>query len=737
MNEALTVRLRQGWLARNMGMILAVLALTCATLTFALITRAGGTGNVKPSTILTALVIDIVFLATLAGIIGARIWALWAALRRGLAGSRMQKRIIVLFSTVTIVPAAIVSIFSALFFNVGIQAWFNERVSTAVTESLAVAEAYLSEHKENIRADILAMANDLNREIDLTRSNPAMFNQIVSAQSVARSLAEAVVIQHNRVIAQGPLSFALALEQIPPEAAVRAARGEVAFLASDPDKVRAMVRLGGDSDSYLIVGRLVDSRVIDHMKKTQGAVNEYGRLRQQLANLQLIFSVVFVALVLLLLLAAVWYGMYFASKLVAPVSRLAAAAERVRGGDFSVKVTTGPGNDEIGTLERAFNRMTEQLSAQRSELMQANRALDERRRFIEAVLAGVSAGIVALDADKSISLTNRTAANILRQGKNASLQGKAIHEALPGIAELLTAAESNPGDEQQTTLTITREGRQITLHVRVAVEKAGDHVEGYIVTFDDITLLVSAQRNAAWADVARRVAHEIKNPLTPIQLAAERLKKKYLSMVGDDAEAFAKYTDTISRHVSDIGKMVDEFVSFARMPTPVFRGEDLGAMIKKSIFSQQCAYPEISYVTHLPSTPLMLLCDERQISQALLNLLKNASESIESRLKNAPAGTAAPGKIVITLDTRGDAPFIEIRDNGTGFPPDQIARMLDPYVSTRGRGSGLGLAIVKKIMEDHKASLQLVNHPEGGACVTLSFSAESAINTTLVSSEIA
>lgn len=715
------------WVRRNIAFILAIAAIVFTIITYSVITGSNSPLGLKPKRVITFLVIDVAILALLIGIVGARIFSLWTALRMGSAGSRLQKRIVVLFSIVTITPTIIVSVFSALFFNIGIQTWFNERVQTAVEESLAVAEAYLSEHKENIRGDAIAMANDLNQVSHLAITDPVEFNRIVETQSALRVLTESIVFRGNRIIAQGRLSFALAFEHIPQELLDRASKGEAVIMTSEDDKVRALVRLESLEDTYLLVGRLVDSKVLNHMEHAQGAVSEYNTLESQLDRLQKMFTVVFITLALLLLMASIWYGMVFASRLTTPISNLVVAAERVRGGDFSARVSDMQQNDEIGSLSRAFNRMTEQLDAQRGELIQANRRLDERRRFSEAILFGVSAGVIAIDRDKRITLANRSSAAILNKIDITVVPETSITDIIPGIQELLLAAEHLPGDVAQNTLTLNNNGKAITLHVRVTVEQLGEEIEGFIVTFDDITLLIAAQRNAAWADVARRVAHEIKNPLTPIQLSAERLKRKYLKYITEDQDSFVKYTDTIAKHVGDIGKMVEEFVSFARMPTPKFASEDIGAIVKKAVFSTRMYNASVDYETHVPDEPVMLYCDERQITQVMTNLLKNAGEAIETRLVSMP-DRQEKGRIRVSLKCADNKVQVVIEDNGTGFPQGEIHQMMEPYVTTRAKGTGLGLAIVKKIVEDHKGLINIENIDGGGARVTLSFLQQCDIN---------
>jgi len=710
----------------NLIGLLGLAAFTIAVVTYIVITGGDAPLGIKPKRVLTLMWVNIALLVLIVGIVVTRIYGLWSALQVDKAGSKLQKRIIILFSLVAITPTIIVSVFSTLFFNVGIQTWFNERVQTAVEESLVVAEAYLAEHKENIRADAIAMAGDLNQISDMLISDPQGFNNQVGTQSALRLLTEAVVLQGTQIVAQGRFSFALAFERIPQDVMERAAGGEVVIMTTEDDKVRALIKLDSMVDGYLLVGRLIDSKVMNHMESTQGAVSEYELLRSQLDRLQVTFSVVFVTLSLLLLLGAVWYGMVFASRLSTPIANLVIAAERVRAGDFSAQVEDAGLRDDIGKLSRAFNRMTEQLAAQRTDLIEANRRLDARRRFSEAVLSGVSAGVIALDHEKNITLFNRSSAAILSAIEQPITEGMPIHELLPGIAELLAHAEHTPGEEANNTLSLVKDGKHITLHVRVTVEQQGTQIEGFIVTFDDITLLVSAQRNAAWADVARRVAHEIKNPLTPIQLSAERLKRKYAKFITEDQESFIKYTDTIAKHVGDIGRMVEEFVSFARMPVPVFADEDLSALIRKSVFSAQVANAAIEYSMELPDAPVLLNCDERQMTQVMTNLLKNAAEAIEMR----PAERAGEqGRIRVSLECKPEAIELRVCDNGAGFGEDDIKKMLEPYVTTRSKGTGLGLSIVKKIVEDHKGRIQLENISGGGAMVLLSFLQHCDINT--------
>ncbi len=711
-------RLKASWLGRNIAPLLTLAFIVAAMATYINMTHKASPLGPNPAKVWNLLLVNLGLLLALAAVIGRRVIFLGKALKRGIVGSRLQRRVIGTFSLVVILPTLLVSIFSIFFFSLGIQAWFNERVKMAVAESLAVAEAYLSEHKENIRTEAMAMANDIAPAVGMAFSNPVEFNRLVSAQASVRSISEVIVFQHNRIIAQGRFTFAAAFESLPLDAVERARDGEVVLLGdtdNDSDKVRALVGIPGVEDTYLLIGRLIDAKVLSHMTKTQGAVSQYNDLQANLERLQLTFSLVFLSFALLLLLTSIWYGMQFAMRLVTPISRLVAAAERVKSGDYDTRVELSGEEDEIDTLSRTFNRMTEQLAAQRTQLIEANRRLDERRRFTEVVLSGVSAGVIALDREQHITLANRSAEAVMKNGD--SIVGRPVAEVLPGIQELLSQVLAKPEALAQGTLHIGTGDKALTLHVRVSSEMLEGAIAGFIVTFDDITMLIAAQRHAAWSDVARRVAHEIKNPLTPIALAAERIKRKYAKFIeADEAETFARYTDTIARHVGDIGRMVDEFVSFARMPNPVFKEEDLGGIIKKVVFSEQVAHPNIRYEMQLPEQSITFLCDERQMTQVLGNLLKNAAESIDGQAEPDTVGVVSA-----RLEYKNSNIIIEIADNGPGFPPDKLECVLEPYFTTRVKGTGLGLAIARKIVEDHKGEMRLSNNPSGGAIVTLSF----------------
>ncbi|MEE8394057.1 MAG: PAS domain-containing sensor histidine kinase [Rhodospirillales bacterium] len=715
---------RRARIGRKLSLTLATAAVASGIATLAAMTGASAT-DPDPKTVLALLYLDAVLVLMLGIVVTRHLAKVWAERRQGLAGSRLHIRLVMLFSLVAVTPAIMVAVFSALFLNFSIQEWFSDRVRTAIIESNVVAKAYLHEHRQSIRAEALAAANDLNRMAPMLMRNPQRFNQILSTQAALRSLTEALVVDSNgQVLARSQFSMSLEFDMVPQSVMEKVKGGDIAILTNDQDdRVRAVVRLNRFMDAYLLVGKFVDSRVLEHIDKTEVAVAQYKRLEEKQEGIQITFVMIFVVVTLLLLLAAVWIGMTLATRLVHPISKVIAAAEKIRKGDLDVRVDAMSGTDEISILSRAFNRMTEQLGSQRRGLIEANRQLDERRRFTETVLAGVSAGVIGLDENGCINLPNRSASDLLVTDLEQSI-GKKLGEVAPEMAGLVERAVLQPDRLHKEEIKLLREGRYRTLLARIAAEYLEDDIIGYVITFDDITDLQFAQRTAAWADVARRIAHEIKNPLTPIQLSAERLRRKYLKEIKSDPETFSSCTSTIIRQVEDIGRMVDEFSAFARMPQPDMKEENLSEICRQAVFMERTRHPEIEFEIDLPDEEVYLRCDNRQIVQVYTNLLKNASESINGRSREADADLAK-GHVRLSLSkhVKDNKILITtmIEDNGTGLPLEQRDRLFDPYVTTRKEGTGLGLAIVKKIMEDHNGDLLLEDREEGGAVVSLTF----------------
>ena len=721
MNLTRRVRLWAGRVAlgRKIAIALAIPALGSGVATYLALTGAPPFGP-HPGAVLSLLNLDLVLLLALGAIVAKRLIEVWAERRRGLAGSRLQIRLVVLFSLIAVMPTIIVAVFSYLFFSFGIESWFSDKVRTAITESLAVAEAYLHEHQQAIRADVLAMANDLNRDAVKLALNPQHLDQVVSAQAALRGLTEAMVFDRaGHVLARSSLSFTLGFEPVPDEAMHLADTGDVAIMTNDSDdRVRALVRLNQFGDVYLYVGRFIEPRVLKYMEETQRAVAQYERLEGQRSGFQITFALIFVMVAMLFLVAAVAIGIHFATQLAVPVSRLITAAEQVRGGDLAARVPESDKDDELASLSRAFNRMTYQIESQQRELREANRQLDERRRFTETVLTGVSAGVIGLDRSGRVNLPNRSASSLLGVDLEQAI-GRDLAEVAPEMAGLLDEAERRPERLAQSQVQLVGGNSTRTLLVRIAAEQNESDIIGFVVTFDDITELLSAQRKAAWADIARRIAHEIKNPLTPIQLSAERLRRRYLKEIKNDTETFTICTDTIIRHVADIGRMIDEFSSFARMPAPVLKPENLVDIAHQAVFLQRTAHPEIVFETNFPKHPVTVRCDGRLVGQALINIVKNAIESIQARMAEQAAGPR--GRIYVVVAEETGRVSVIVEDNGKGLPQHGRERLTEPYVTTRAKGTGLGLAIVKKIMEDHEGQLALDDAEPEGARVSLVF----------------
>src|SRR5437588_2823443 len=706
---------------RKIGIALAAAALVSGIATYLALTGAPPIGP-RPVLVLALLQLDLVLLLALAALVAKRLVKVWAERRRGLAGSRLQVRLVGLFSLIAVLPTIIVAVFSYLFFSFGVEAWFSDKVRTAISESVAVADAYVREHQQAIRADALAMANDLDRSASTLQLNPQYLAPVLTAQAAMRGWTEAAVLdRRGTMLARTGLTFALGFEDVSQDALRRANQGEVVIMTNDQDeRVRALVRLGELNDLYLYVGRFIEPRVLAHRDEVHLAAAQYERLEGQRSGFQITFAVIYILVALLFLAAAISIGIHFAAKLGDPISRLMGAAERIRAGDLTVRVPEGEKDDELVSLSRAFNRMTYQIQSQQLELMEANRQLDDRRRFTETVLSGVSAGVIGLDRDGRINLPNRSASGLLGVDLDLSI-GEDLAAVAPEMTDLLNAAARRPDRRAQGQVQLASNNSTRTLLVRIAAEQDESGISGFVVTFDDITELLSAQRKAAWADIARRIAHGIKNPLTPIQLAAERLRRRYLKEIKTDAETFTICTDTIIRHVGDIGRMIDEFSSFARMPTPVLKPENLVEIVHRAVFLQRTAHPEIRFEPQFPSSPVVINCDARLVGQALINIVKNAIEAIEAR--RAEDGGSPAGRIRVSVAEEDGQAAVFIEDNGKGLPQHGREQLTEPYVTTRTKGTGLGLAIVKKIMEDHHGVLVLEDGETEGARVSLHFAA--------------
>ena len=498
------------------------------------------------------------------------------------------------------------------------------------------------------------------------------------------------------------------------------AGGPVEAKLNSPRGAYVILQLFIAEPYFLVTGHAVDLRVVDYIKSIEFAGSFYSQIEQAMQRGQLLIFIICGAIALLMLLAAVWLAILFASRLTEPIGGLMAAAERVRGGDLTARVEEGPPNDEFGQLTRSFNRMASQIEQQRGDLIDDNKERDTRRRLTDAVLAGVSAGVLSVDSSGIITRSNRSALELLALPEDGVVDRQLI-EVMPELAPLAVQAAERPDRVTQGQVEILQRGARRTLLVRISTSGAGS-----VVTFDDVTDLMSAQRMAAWGDVARRIAHEIKNPLTPIQLSAERLKRRYLKQIKEDPDTFSTCTDTIIRHVGDIGRMIDEFSSFARMPAPVLKPENLVEIAHQAVFLQRTAHPEIAFETNFPKNPVTIRCDARLVGQALINIVKNAIESIQARIAEQTA--SPPGRICVAVAEEAGHAWITVEDNGKGLPAHGRERLTEPYVTTREKGTGLGLAIVGRILEEHGGSIELNDLPKGmfggrGAWARLRFAA--------------
>jgi two-component system, NtrC family, nitrogen regulation sensor histidine kinase NtrY len=698
---------------RIVGSLLVALSLLSGTATFAVLT---GLTPIEPDegVVSTALVVNLILVGGLGAIVSVEIGRLLIARRRGTAGARLHLRILSLFAVIAVVPAVIVAIIAALTLSRGLDTWFAQRTKTIMQTSLSVADAYLREHGQVIRADILAMATDLERAESMYDEDPERFEKFFTAQAAIRSLPAAYLLREDlSVILHADIDTQREFLMPPVNAIEQAKGGEVIVIAPGvSNQVGAVKKLDGYDGVYLYVARSVDPLVINYLRLAQANFAEFTSLEQRQFGVQVAFGLMYVGFALILLLCAVWVGIGFANRLVSPIRRLIGAADQVAGGNLYVQVPIRPEEGDLASLGSTFNKMTTQLRSQRDELLDANMQLDERRRIIEAVLAGVPAGVLGVDESGAISLANRSAA-VLFGSAQEDLLGHALTEELPELNPCIAQARQQPARLVQDQISIRRGGRERTIAVRVSAERGPGGNHSYVVTLDDITELVTAQRTSAWADVARRIAHEIKNPLTPIQLSAERLKRKYGKAITTDRDVFDQCTDTIIRQVGDIGRMVDEFSSFARMPKPVIEPADVNEIVKQAVFLMRVGNPEIKIELKIPDDPVTIRLDRRLVSQAVTNIIKNATEAIEAVDKSE----ALHGRIDVTVAQSDGFVAIDVIDNGIGLPSSNRHRLLEPYMTTREKGTGLGLAIVSRIMEEHGGHIELADAPavaEGG-----------------------
>lgn len=690
---------------KKSAVILVIIAVFLCSATYAALQSAPPFGD-NSTAVIWLLNIDLIALGILGVLIARRVILLYTIWKRGIPGARLHLRFVYIFGLLAMVPAIIMTLFSLFFFHYGVQTWFSDRVKTAVNESQAVAESYLREHHQVIRADIMAMAKDLDKEATLFIVNPQGFAKFVQTQAMLRGLTEAVLFDQSGYITnQVGIGVDFDIKDFPPYVLKNADQGDVVLLTDINDsQIRALVKLTNFPDTYLYVSRMVESNVLNHLQTTREAVQKYDEISSNYMGLQTTISLIYVVVALILLFSAIWFALIFARRLAQPIIVLIEASDRVRQGDLTAHISENSGFQEFDFLARSFNRMTLQIRDQRNELMNANRRIDERRQFTETILAGVTSGVLSVDDGGLITLANTSACTILGKDKE-KIVGRNIETVIPHVSGLISEAYLRPDKIHQSEIAIQMDigGRRILL-VRIAIELLGERDLGAVVTFDDITNLQSAQRKSAWADVARRIAHEIKNPLTPIQLSAERLKRRYLDKMDTekDREIFGQCIDTIIRHVGDIGHMVSEFSSFARLPEPIFKPCDVSSILSDTLMFYRQAHPKLTYLGKESINILKGIeidCDEQQIRQVITNIIQNSLDSIEERAKFEDISPVLG--LWMGRDSQGNF-LICVGDNGVGLPKDKNHDTLtEPYVTFKEKGTGLGLAIVKKIMEDH------------------------------------
>jgi len=707
----------RGLSGRVAAVSLAVLAILAGGATYAwlagLVPESFGTRGWMTG----LLVADLVNAIALVSVLAVRLTQLWLDRRRGAAGSRLHMRLVLVCSVFTITPTVIVTIILSMLV-ISLTDFVVKPSQASFEAARAIGEPVRRAREQEILNDIAAIAGPLQAEgIDAVRDEAAT-SAMLARLIEGRPIIEATLIDADKgVIARAKAPDAAGMtDPVPPAQylwqAVNQARP---VQIESPTGAYFIMQLFTGEPLFLVTGHAVDLRVVDYIKSIEFAGTFYSQIESALQRSQLIIFLICGAIAFLMLLASVWLAILVATRLTEPIGGLMQAAERVRGGDLSARVEEGPPNDELGQLARSFNRMASQIEQQRGELVHANTELDTRRRLTDAVLAGVSAGVLSVDGEGVVTRSNRSALELLALPEDGVL-GRPLTAVMPELAALIAQAAERPDRTTQGQVEILQRGARQILLVRISAASNA----GIVVTFDDVTDLMSAQRMAAWGDVARRIAHEIKNPLTPIQLSAERLKRRYLKQIKEDPETFSICTDTIIRQVGDIGRMVDEFSSFARMPRPTVQPEDAKELCQQALFLQRNGNPDIRYVSHLPAEPVALNCDRRQVAQVLTNILKNSAEAIEGR--EAAAGQEPPpGEIALTLSDDGATVRIVIEDNGKGLPAEGRDRLTEPYMTTRSKGTGLGLAIVKKIMEDHGGFLALEDREGGGARISLVF----------------
>jgi two-component system nitrogen regulation sensor histidine kinase NtrY len=711
----LSVAIHRSRLVPLLELLTLIALIAIAGASYYIIRGQGGPGSpLSPPTVAGMLVANLVPAMALMVLIARRV-AMRRAARSPAGGrGRLHVRLVALFSAIASVPTLLVVIFASVLFQNGMQFWFSERAKTVLNNAENVSQIYEREHVRRIRIDVQVMGADLVQRINLYGLDSGRFYNELLNQIAVRQLNEAAVLTldprgvlHERVKwnpDHRPLGKSLS-----PKMLVSMSAGQVHVFRSAKDRIEAVVRLDPQAAIYAYGSREVEPAAITALTHARNAASDYQKKLNRARTSQFRFNAALLFVSLLIVGIAIWIALALADRLVRPLGQLVDAAKSVGAGNLTARVPASPARDEIRTLGTAFNRMTRRLEEQTGALVSANSQLDSRRAFIEAVLSGVTAGVVSVDRNRHIRLINSSAEALLKTAKDA-----AVGQPLARLAPELDAQLDS--DEREGIVQLASVGEPRTLAVkRVKVEG------GHVLTFDDITEQLLDQRRAAWSDVARRIAHEIKNPLTPIQLAAERLQRRYGKEIGSDPETFEQLTGTIVRQVGDLRRMVDEFSSFARMPKPVFNEEPVAEIARHALFLHEVAHPDIDFRLKAPDPSPLLVCDRRQLGQALTNIVKNGVEAIQQKREEGKA--EGSDSITIRILEGEGRLCIEIVDTGMGLPTER-STLTEPYVTTRVKGTGLGLAIVKKIVEEHFGSIEFEDARGGGTLVRLVFDAE-------------
>ncbi|MBB3389350.1 two-component system nitrogen regulation sensor histidine kinase NtrY [Rhizobium sp. BK275] len=709
-NEAVTTVTDRRALFAVPGLVLAGGALVCATVTLFVLL---GVTPIAPTShvVIGSVVINSFFVLGLIALIGREVARLFKARTRGRAAARLHIRIVVLFSIVAITPAILVAIFASITLNAGLDRWFALRTQAIVSSSRNIGQAYMLENASYLQGQTVSMANDLERNRALYSLDKTGFGELMTRQARGRGLLGAFLVERDgSVIVQADISTEKPLPAIPQDALEKAAAGQPTLIPPGvTNLVGAIIRLESIPGTFLYTVRAVDPKVMNAMRMMEENATEYRSMEAGRVSLQIAFAVLYIGFALIVLLAAIWTAIAVADRIVRPIRLLITAADSVASGNMDIVVPVHAVDGDVASLSRTFNKMISEIRTQRDEILEAKDEVDDRRRFIEAVLSGVTAAVIGVEQDRRITIVNSSAETLMALHVD-ELLGKQLSEVAPEVDQVLTEAASRYRGDFRKQIALVRGGTVRTLSVQVTREEVRDLSESYVITLDDITDLVIAQRSTAWGDVARRIAHEIKNPLTPIQLSAERIRRRYGKQIDEnDRAVFDQCTDTIIRQVGDIGRMVDEFSAFARMPKPTKEPSDLRAILHDAIFLREMGNNHISFLQELGEERLEGAFDSRMLGQAFGNLIKNAVEAIEA----VPSEEREARKILVraSLDEARDRFTVDIIDNGRGLPVENRHSILEPYMTMREKGTGLGLAIVKKIIEEHGGQLELHDAP--------------------------